>query len=46
MVQKMYSVSSQNGLLKIGELAEQADVAVGTVRYYETLRLLEPANRA
>ena len=45
MVQKMYSVSSQNGLLKIGELAEQADVAVGTVRYYETLMLLEPAHR-
>ena len=45
MMQKMYSVSSQNGLLKIGELAEQADVAVGTVRYYETLMLLEPAHR-
>lgn len=33
-------------LLKIGELAELADVAVGTLRYYETLGLLEPAQRS
>jgi DNA-binding transcriptional MerR regulator len=46
MLKKTSSVSSQNKLLKIGELAEQADVAVGTVRYYETLRLLEPAYRS
>lgn len=46
MLKKSGSVSSQNKLLKIGELAEQADVAVGTVRYYETLRLLEPDHRS
>lgn len=37
--------SFQNKLLKIGELASQADVAVGTLRYYETLGLLEPTQR-
>lgn len=38
--------SFQNKLLKIGELASQADVAVGTLRYYETLGLLEPTQRS
>jgi DNA-binding transcriptional MerR regulator len=38
--------SFQNKLLKIGELASQTDVAVGTLRYYETLRLLEPTQRS
>lgn len=33
-------------LLKIGELAKQAGVAVGTLRYYESLGLLEPALRS
>ncbi|MES1024806.1 heavy metal-responsive transcriptional regulator [Gloeocapsa sp. BRSZ] len=33
-------------LLKIGELAEQSDVAVGTIRYYETLGLIEPTHRS
>lgn len=37
---------SQDKLLKIGELAEQADVAVGTIRYYESLGLVEPAHRS
>ncbi len=37
--------SSHNKLLKIGELAQQTDVAVGTIRYYETLGLLEPTHR-
>lgn len=37
--------SFQNKLLKIGELASQADVAVGTLRFYETLGLLEPTHR-
>ena len=46
MLKKTSSVSSQNKLLKIGELAEQADVAVATVRYYETLRLLEPVHKS
>lgn len=36
------ALSSQK-LLKIGELADQAEVAVGTIRYYESLGLLEPA---
>ncbi|WP_337884447.1 heavy metal-responsive transcriptional regulator [Fischerella thermalis] len=38
--------SSHNKLLKIGELAQQTDVAVGTIRYYETLGLLEPVYRS
>lgn len=33
-------------LLRIGELAEQTDIAVGTIRYYESLGLLEPAQRS
>ncbi len=37
---------SASKLLRIGELAEQTDVAVGTIRYYETLGLLEPARRS
>ncbi|HAZ44929.1 MAG TPA: heavy metal-responsive transcriptional regulator [Cyanobacteria bacterium UBA11369] len=37
---------SQNKLLKIGELALQADVAVATIRYYESLGLLEPVQRS
>lgn len=39
-------VSPLKGLLKIGELAEQADVAVGTIRYYESLGLVEPLHRS
>ena len=35
-----------NKLLKIGELAEQTKVAVATIRYYETLGLVEPAHRS
>ncbi len=31
--------------LKIGELAKQTGVAVGTLRYYEGLRLLDPIER-
>ncbi len=37
---------SPEKLLKIGELAEQTDVAVGTIRYYETLELIEPTHRS
>lgn len=33
-------------LLKIGELAEQTDVSVATIRYYESLRLLAPVKKA
>jgi DNA-binding transcriptional MerR regulator len=33
-------------LLKIGELAKQTGVSVGTLRYYESLGLLEPAERS
>ncbi len=32
--------------LKIGEVAEQVGVAVGTIRYYESLGLLEPDYRS
>lgn len=39
-------VLSQNKLLKIGQLAEKTDVAVPTIRYYESLGLLEPAQRS
>ena len=42
----MEKASSQVKLLKIGELAEQADVAVGTIRYYESLGLVEPLHRS
>ncbi len=33
-------------LLKIGELSARTQVAVATIRYYETLGLLEPTARA
>jgi len=33
-------------LWKIGELAEQTGVAVATIRYYESLGLVEPARRS
>jgi DNA-binding transcriptional MerR regulator len=32
-------------LLKIGDIAKQTNVSVGTLRYYETLKLLHPAER-
>ncbi|AZB73125.1 heavy metal-responsive transcriptional regulator [Synechococcus elongatus] len=32
-------------LLKIGEIAKQVGVAVGTIRYYETLQLIQPSTR-
>lgn len=37
---------SSEKLFKIGELAAQTDVAVGTIRYYETLGLIQPAHRS
>jgi DNA-binding transcriptional MerR regulator len=33
-------------LFKIGELALQANVGVATIRYYESLRLIEPVKKA
>jgi DNA-binding transcriptional MerR regulator len=36
---------SHENLLKIGELAAQTQVAVATIRYYESLGLLEPTSR-
>ncbi|WP_287127909.1 MerR family transcriptional regulator [Candidatus Cyanaurora vandensis] len=33
-------------MMKIGALAERAGVAVGTIRYYETLGLLKPTCRS
>jgi DNA-binding transcriptional MerR regulator len=40
------NVSPKHKLLKIGELADQSEVAVGTIRYYESLGLLEPVQRS
>ena len=34
-----------NTLVKIGDIAKQTDVSVGTLRYYETLNLLHPVER-
>ena len=34
-----------NTLLKIGDIAKQTDVSVGTLRYYEMLKLLHPVER-
>lgn len=44
-MEQVRKISSQEKLLKIGELAEQTGVAVGTIRYYETLALLAPVQR-
>ncbi len=33
-------------LLKIGQIAEEGNVAVGTIRYYESLGLIQPARRS
>lgn len=33
-------------MLKIGELGKQTGVSVGTLRYYESLGLIEPSQRA
>jgi DNA-binding transcriptional MerR regulator len=33
-------------MMKIGELAKQTDVSVGTLRYYESLGLIQPAERS
>ncbi|AFY92812.1 heavy metal-responsive transcriptional regulator [Chamaesiphon minutus] len=38
--------SSSKKLLKIGEVAKQTDVEVGTIRYYESLGLLIPIERS
>jgi DNA-binding transcriptional MerR regulator len=43
---KKFETESLEHLLKIGELAKQTGVAVGTLRYYESLGLLEPALRS
>lgn len=32
-------------LFKIGDIAKQTSVSVGTLRYYETQKLLHPAER-
>lgn len=37
---------SHESLMKIGELADQTEVAVATIRYYESLGLLEPTSRS
>ena len=43
---KLETESLEQPILKIGELAKQTGVAVGTLRYYESLGLLEPALRS
>ncbi len=45
-MKKFETASLEQQLLKIGELAKQTGVAVGTLRYYESLGLLEPALRS
>lgn len=44
-VNYMMTAISENTRLKIGELAQQTGVAVGTLRYYEGLGLLHPIKR-
>lgn len=38
--------ATRNKLLKIGELAEQVGIAVGSIRYYESLGLIQPEHRS
>lgn len=44
-VNKVSSVSRANNLLKIGELAKRANTTTKTIRYYERIGLLSPAQR-
>ena len=37
---------NQPPLLKIGDLAKRSNLSVGTLRYYESLDLIKPINRA
>lgn len=37
---------SQDTLFKIGEIAQQTGLAVATIRYYESLGLIEPKHRS
>jgi DNA-binding transcriptional MerR regulator len=47
VTKEVYSqTSSPPKLLKIGELAKQSNVGVGTIRYYESLGLLTPVERS
>jgi len=45
-IEQLCQASSHEKLLKIGELAKQTDLAVGTIRYYESLGLIEPVERS
>jgi DNA-binding transcriptional MerR regulator len=45
-IKSLSNPTSQAHLLKIGQVAEQTGVAVGTLRYYENLGLLEPEQRS
>mgnify|MGYP002777003249 CR=1 FL=1 len=38
--------SSEDKLLKIGEVAERTGLGVGTIRYYESLGLVAPTQRS
>jgi DNA-binding transcriptional MerR regulator len=40
------SVSTSNGLLKIGEVANKTGVSLRTIRYYEELSLINPIGRS
>lgn len=46
LVEKHRVSINKHELLKIGVLAEKTDISVGTIRYYESLGLLEPAQRS
>lgn len=39
-------MNTQTPLLKIGDLAKRSHLSVGTLRYYETLNLIKPVDRA
>jgi DNA-binding transcriptional MerR regulator len=45
-IRSLSNPAAQTHLLKIGQVAEQTGVAVGTLRYYENLGLLAPDQRS
>jgi DNA-binding transcriptional MerR regulator len=40
------AMNTQTPLLKIGDLAKRSHLSVGTLRYYESLDLIKPVDRA
>ncbi len=41
-----FAMNTQTPLLKIGDLAKRSHLSVGTLRYYESLNLIKPVDRA